>query len=124
MNDKFEAMLNLINKYLHETWGVGMYDYELRDLIEILRNDTRLLSPSKVAAVKYVREATKRSGQELFKLDLSNHEFERPISDFTAWATTNNMDLATGEVKVECLGLKKAKDLVEFIQLNLCHLVG
>ncbi len=32
--------------------------------------------------------------------------------------------LATGKVQVEYLGLKKAKDLVEFIQLNLRHLAG
>jgi hypothetical protein len=131
MNDKFDAMLNLVNKYLHETWGVGLYDYELRDLIELQRDHTT----AKIAAIKYVREATKRSDHELFKLDLRKNSdiqlvtvgdsnAEDAYSDFTAWATTNNMDLATGEVQVQYLGLKKAKDLVEFIQLNLDKIAG
>lgn len=135
MINKFDAMHNLINKYLHETWGVGLHTEEFRDVIEILRSDARLLSPSKIQVIKYVREATKRSEQELFKLDMRKNSdiqivtagdcnAEDAYSDFTAWATTNNIDLATGEVKVEYLGLKKAKDIVEFIQLNLDKIAG
>lgn len=119
MNDKFDAMLNLVNKYLHETWGVGLYDYEFRDVIEILRGP----GISKIPAIKYVREATKRSEKELFKLDRTSCE-GAPISDFTAWATTNNISLATGKVDVQYLSLKKAKDFVEFIQLNIDKIAG
>jgi len=119
MINKFDAMFNLVNKYLYETWGMGLYDHEFRDVIEILRGP----GISKIAAIKYVREATKRTESETFKLDLTNHE-GTPISHFTGWAATNNIDLATGEVKVEYIGLREAKDLVEFIQLNLDKIAG
>lgn len=122
MINKFDAMLNLVNKYLHETWGVGLYEHEFRDVVGLLRDH----NTAKIAAIKYVREATKRSERsdhELFKLDLSNHE-GTPISDFTAWARAHNVDLATGEVQVQYLDLKKVKDLVEFIQLNLDKIAG
>ena len=135
MNDKFDALLNLVNKYLRETWGPALYEHEFRDVIEILRSDARLLSPSKVKAIKYVREVTKRSECELFKLDTRKNSdvqivtvgdcnAEDAYSDFTAWVTTNNTDLATGEVRVQYLCMKKAKDLVEFIQLNLDKIAG
>lgn len=124
MINKFDAMLNLVNKYLHETWGVGMYSDEFRDVIELLRGyNADHYASQKIAAVGCIREATKRSDHELFKLDLSNHE-GTPISDFTAWARAHNVDLATGKVRVEHLDLKKAKDLVEFIQLNLDKIAG
>lgn len=119
MTNTLDAMLNLVNKYLQETWGVGLYDNEFRDLIDLQRDHTT----AKIAAIKYVREATKRSDHELFKLDLSNHE-GTPISDFTAWAMENHVDLSMGKVQVQYLGLKKAKDLVEFIQLNLDKIAG
>ena len=118
----FDTLHTLINKYLHEACGVGLHDWELKDVVELLRTCTDSLGPpTKVKAMKYVREATKRTESETFKLDLSNHD-GTPISDFTAWAATNNIDLATGKVQVEYLSPKKAKDLVEFIQLNLEYL--
>lgn len=120
----FDTMYMLINKYLNDTWGVGLYAWELKDVIELLRTcGDSLCPPAKIKAIKYVREATRRTEAETFKLDLSNHE-GTPISDFTTWAATNNIDLATGENNVEFLSLKKTKDLVEFIQLNLRHLAG
>ena len=135
MINKFDTLHNLVNKYLQETWGPALYEHEFRDVIEILRSDARLLSPSKVKAIKYIREATKRSERELFKLDTRKNSdvqivtvgdcnAEDAYSDFTAWVTTNNTDLATGEVRVQYLCMKKAKDLVEFIQLNLDKIAG
>lgn len=130
MNDKFDAMLNLVNKYLHETWGVGLYDYELRDLIELQRDHTT----AKIAAIKYVREATKKSQTLWFALDgRTRHDVEFAVelhfaadmySDFTAWAMENHVDLSMGEVDVQYLSLKKAKDFVEFIQLNIDKIAG
>lgn len=128
MNDKFDAMLNLVNKYLHETWGVGLYDYELLNVIDHLRGDR------KIPAIKYVREATKKSQTLWFALDgRTRHDVEFAVephfaadmySDFTAWAMENHVDLSMGEVQVQYLGLKKAKDLVEFIQLNIDKIAG
>ena len=120
----FDTMYMLINKYLNDTWGVGLYAWELKDVIELLRTcGDSLCPPAKIKAIKYVREATRRTEAETFKLDLSNHE-GTPISDFTAWVTLHNVDMATSEVKASYLGLNKVKDLIEFIQLNLRHLVG
>lgn len=129
MINKFDTLHNLVNKYLQETWGVGLYTEEFRDVIDHLRGDR------KIPAIKYIREATKRSERELFKLDTRKNSdvqivtvgdcnAEDAYSDFTAWVTTNNTDLATGEVRVQYLCMKKAKDLVEFIQLNLDKIAG
>jgi len=136
MINKFDTLHNLVNKYLQETWGVGLYTEEFRDVIELLRTCTdNFCTPAKIQAIKYIREATKRSERELFKLDTRKNSdvqivtvgdcnAEDAYSDFTAWVTTNNTDLATGEVRVQYLCMKKAKDLVEFIQLNLDKIAG
>ncbi len=111
------AMQRLINTYLEEQGHLTMLSHELETVIDHLRGDR------KIPAIKFVREVTKKSQPVLFNLDLSNHE-GTPFSDFTHWAETNDMDMATSEVKARYLDLKKAKDLVEFIQLNLEYLAG
>ena len=128
MTNTLDAMLNLVNKYLQETWGVGLYADELRDLIDHLRGDR------KVPAIKYVREATKKSQPALFALDsrtrqdaefnVEPHVAADMHSEFTKWALEKQVDLRMGENNAEFLSLKKTKDLVEFIQLNLRHLAG
>lgn len=105
-----------------------MFSDELKTVIDHLRNDR------KIQAIKFVREVTRKSRPEPFALDsrarqdaefnVEPHVAADIYSEFTAWAATNNIDLAAGKVQVEYLGLKKAKDLVEFIQLNLHHFVG
>ena len=122
------ALQRLINTYLEEQGYTSMLSHELGTVIYHLRNDR------KIPALNFVREVTKKSQPAVFALDSSTrqdvefnvepHVAADIHSDFTRWAWAKQVDLGTGENNVEFLGLKKAKDLVEFIQLNLRHLVG
>ena len=122
------ALQRLINTYLEEQGHLTMLSHELGTVIYLLRNDR------KIQAIKFVREVTKKSQPALFALDSrTRHDAEFNVephfaadmhSEFTKWALEKQVDLRMGENNVDFLGLKKAKDLVEFIQLNLPYLVG
>ena len=122
------ALQRLINTYLEEQGHLTMLSHELGTVIYLLRNDR------KIQAIKFVREVTKKSQPALFTLDSrTRHDAEFNVephfaadmhSEFTKWALEKQVDLRMGENNVDFLGLKKAKDLVEFIQLNLPYLVG
>ena len=122
------ALKQLINTYLEEQGHLPMLSHELKMVIDHLRGDR------KIRAIKFVREVTKKSQPALFTLDsrtrqdaefnVEPHFAADMYSEFTKWALEKQVDLGTGESNVDFLGLKKAKDLVEFIQLNLRHLVG
>jgi len=122
------ALQKLISTYLEEQGFCPMFSYELKTVIDHLRNDR------KIQAIKFVREVTKKSQPAPFTLDsrtrqdaefnVEPHVAADMHSEFTKWALEKQVDLGTGENNVDFLGLKKAKDLVEFIQLNLRHLVG
>ena len=124
----FTALQQLISTYLEEQGFCPMFSDELKTVIDHLRGDR------KIPAIKFVREVTRKSQPALFALDsrarqdaefnVEPHVAADIYSEFTKWAATNNIDLATGKVHVEYLGLKKTKDLVEFIQINLRHLAG
>ena len=111
------ALQRLINTYLEEQGHLTVLSHELETIIDHLRNR------NKVQAVNLIKEATRTCEKVLFKLDLAYHQ-GTPTNDFTAWVTLNNVDMATSEVKVSYLGLKKAEDLAEFIELNLEYLAG
>ena len=124
----FTALQRLINTYLEEQGHLTMLSHELGTVIYHLRNDR------KIQAIKFVREVTKKSQPALFTLDSrTRHDAEFNVephvaadmhSEFTKWALEKQVDLRMGENNVEFLSLKKTKDLVEFIQLNLRHLAG
>ncbi len=124
----FTALQQVVNTYLEEQGFSHMFSDELKTVIDHLRNDR------KIQAIKFVREVTKKSQPALFTLDSrTRHDAEFNVephfaadmhSEFTKWALEKQVDLRMGENNVDFLGLKKAKDLVEFIQLNLRHLVG
>ena len=94
-----------------------MFESEFMHVITLLKDG------EKSSTIKYVWEVARRVEQDAFKLDLSNHE-GTPISDFTAWARAHNVDLTTSQPQTEHINMKKAKDLVEFIQLNLDKIAG
>lgn len=122
------AMQRLINTYLEEQGYTSMLSHELGTVIYHLRNDR------KIPALNFVREVTKKSQPALFALDSRTRqdaEFDVELhvaadmhSEFTKWALEKQVDLRMGENNVEFLSLKKTKDLVEFIQINLRHLAG
>ena len=122
------ALQRLINTYLEEQGHLTMLSHELGTVIYHLRNDR------KIQAIKFVREVTRKSQPALFALDsrtrqdaefnVEPHVAADMHSEFTKWALEKQVDLRMGENNVEFLSLKKTKDLVEFIQLNLRHLVG
>ncbi len=124
----FTALQQVVNTYLEEQGFSHMFSDELKTVIDHLRGDL------KITAIKFVREVTKKSQPALFTLDSrTRHDAEFNVephfaadmhSEFTKWALEKQVDLRMGENNVDFLGLKKAKDLVEFIQLNLRHLVG
>lgn len=124
----FTALQQVVNTYLEEQGFSHMFSDELKTVIDHLRNDR------KIQAIKFVREVTKKSHPALFVLDsrtrqdaefnVEPHVAADMHSEFTKWALEKQVDLRMGENNVDFLGLKKAKDLVEFIQLNLRHLVG
>ena len=124
----FTALQQLISTYLEEQGFCPMFSDELKTVIDHLRGDR------KIPAIKFVREVTKKSQPALFALDsrtrqdaefnVEPHFAADMYSEFTKWALEKQVDLGTGENNVEFLSLKKAKDLVEFIQLNLPYLVG
>ena len=124
----FTALQRLINTYLEEQGHCPLLSHELGTVIYHLRNDR------KIQAIKFVREVTKKSQPALFTLDSrTRHDAEFNVephfaadmhSEFTKWALEKQVDLRMGENNVEFLSLKKTKDLVEFIQLNLRHLAG
>ena len=124
----FTALQQLISTYLEEQGFCPMFSDELKTVIDHLRGDR------KIPAIKFVREVTRKSQPAVFALDSSTRqdaEFNVELhvaadmhSEFTKWALEKQVDLGTGENNVEFLSLKKTKDLVEFIQLNLRHLVG
>ena len=122
------ALQQIVNTYLEEQGHLTMLSHELETVIDHLRGDR------KIQAIKFVREVTKKSQPALFALDsrtrqdaefnVEPHFAADMYSEFTKWALEKQVDLGTGENNVEFLGLKKAKDLVEFIQLNLEYLAG
>ena len=122
------ALQQIVNTYLEEQGHLTMLSHELETVIDHLRGDR------KIQAIKFVREVTKKSQPEPFALDsrtrqdaefnVEPHFAADMYSEFTKWALEKQVDLGTGENNVEFLGLKKAKDLVEFIQLNLEYLAG
>lgn len=124
----FTALQQVVNTYLEEQGFSHMFSDELKTVIDHLRNDR------KIQAIKFVREVTKKSHPALFALDsrtrqdaefnVEPHVAADMHSEFTKWALEKQVDLGTGESNVEFLSLKKAKDLVEFIQLNQRHLAG
>ena len=124
----FTALQQLISTYLEEQGFCPMFFDELKTVIDHLRGDR------KIPAIKFVREVTRKSQPALFALDsrtrqdaefnVEPHVAADMHSEFTKWALEKQVDLGTGESNVDFLGLKKAKDMVEFIQLNLRHLVG
>ena len=123
----FTALQQLISTYLEEQGFCPMFFDELKTVIDHLRGDR------KIPAIKFVREVTRKSQPALFALDsrtrqdaefnVEPHVAADMHSEFTKWALEKQVDLGTGESNVECLARKKAKDLVEFIQLNLRHLI-
>lgn len=122
------ALQQLISTYLEEQGFRPIFSDELKTVIDHLRGDR------KIPAIKFVREVTRKSQPALFALDSrARHDAEFNVephfaadmhSEFTKWALEKQVDLRMGENNVEFLSLKKTKDLVEFIQLNLRHLVG
>ena len=122
------AMQQIVNTYLEEQGFCPMFSDELKTVIDHLRGDR------KIPAIKFLREVTRKSQPALFALDSrTRHDAEFDVephvaadiySEFTKWALEKQVDLGTGENNVEFLGLKKANDLIEFIQLNLRHFVG
>ena len=124
----FTALQQLISTYLEEQGFCPMFFDELKTVIDHLRGDR------KIPAIKFVREVTRKSQPALFALDsrtrqdaefnVEPHVAADMHSEFTKWALEKQVDLRMGESNVEFLSLKKTKDLVEFIQLNLRHLAG
>ena len=122
------ALQQIVNTYLDEQGFSHMFSDELKTVIDHLRGDR------KIQAIKFVREVTRKSQPTIFALDSrTRHDAEfnaEPhfaadmYSEFTKWALEKQVDLRMGESNVEFLSLKKTKDLVEFIQLNLRHLAG
>ena len=122
------ALQQVVNTYLEEQGHLTVLSHELETVVDHLRGDR------KIPAIKFVREVTKKSHPAIFDLDsrtrqdaefnVEPHFAADMYSEFTKWALEKQVDLGTGESNVDFLGLKKAKDLVEFIQLNLRHLVG
>ena len=122
------ALQQIVNTYLDEQGFCPIFSDDLKTVIDHLRGDR------KIPAIKFVREVTRKSQPALFALDSrTRHDAEFDVephvaadiySEFTKWALEKQVDLGTGENNVEFLGLKKANDLIEFIQLNLRHFVG
>lgn len=129
----FTALQQVVNTYLEEQGFSHMFSDELKTVIDHLRGDPKITA-LKITAIKFVREVTKKSQPALFTLDSrTRHDAEFNVephfaadmhSEFTKWALEKQVDLRMGENNVEFLSLKKTKDLVEFIQLNLRHLAG
>ena len=121
------ALQQVVNTYLEEQGHLTVLSHELETVVDHLRGDR------KIPAIKFVREVTRKSRPALFALDSrTRHDAEFYVephvaadiySEFTKWALEKQVDLGTGENNVEFLGLKKANDLIEFIQLNLRHLI-
>lgn len=122
------ALQRLINTYLEEQGHLTVLSHELETVVDHLRGSR------KIPAIMFVREVTRKSQPALFALDsrtrqdaefnVEPHVAADMHSEFTKWALEKQVDLRMGENNVEFLSLKKTKDLVEFIQLNLRHLAG
>jgi hypothetical protein len=111
-NQKFNNLYILVSAFIHELGGPFTLTkdefYEIKAMIRM----------GKVEAIKHLRHITRINEETLFNLDLTTDCHTTYHSTLTRWAVTNDVDLRTGEVTERALGLKKAKDIVEFIELN------
>ena len=97
-----ERIRELVNEYLQHLGLVFLFEYETIAVLDLLH------AGRKVDAIKYLREHTARSSTEDYVL--------RDESAFAAWLKAN--DKACYEKKTR-IGLKEAKDIVDFIQDNM-----
>jgi hypothetical protein len=118
MNTTQEALYNLVNAYLN-SHGFSLTRDEFHNLLACAKYSSTHASNPRVAAIKYLRDCTQITEEELFKLDLSDNFDNIPSSPFTRWVIETNADLTNGKTKTKTLGLYEAKHVVEFIQLNL-----
>ncbi len=114
MNDtRNQNLLNVINQFLNSIGGFTLTKDEFYEV----KATTHM---GKIHAIKHLRHVTRIKEETIFELDLSpRYDSNGPRSSLTRWAVTNDIDLRTGEVKERVLGLKDAKDTIEFIELNM-----
>lgn len=112
MNDtRNQNLLNVINRFLNSIGGFTLTKDEFYEIKAMIRM-------GKVEAIKHLRHITRINEETLFNLDLTTDCHTTYHSALTRWAVINYIDLRTGEVKERVLGLKDAKDTIEFIELN------
>lgn len=112
MNDtRNQNLLNVINQFLNQLGGFTLTKDEFYDV-------KATIHMGKIQAIKHLRSITAQNEETLFNLDLTPRYDSTPHSTITHWAVMNDVDLRTGEVIERTLGLKEAKDIIEFIILN------
>ena len=109
-NQKFSNLYIIVNQFL-ASLGFHLTKDEFYDI-------KAALDKGKIHAIKHLRHITRINEETLFKLDLTPRDDSTPHSTLTRWVVTNDIDLRTGEVIERTLGLKEAKDIIEFIILN------
>ena len=114
MNDtRNQNLLNVINRFLNSIGGFTLTKDEFYDI-------KAALDKGKIHAIKHLRHITRINEETLFNLDLTPRDYSNgPRSSLTRWAVTNDIDLRTGEVIERILSFKEAKDIIEFIELNM-----
>lgn len=113
MNDtRNQNLLNVINRFLNSIGGFTLTKDEFYEVKATIHT-------GKIHAIKHLRHVTRIKEEAIFELDLTPRDDSNgPRSSLTRWAVTNDIDLRTGEVKERLLGMKDAKDTIEFIELN------
>lgn len=111
----------LVNNYIIHLDGQQLTQATFDEIVRLLHCD------KKVQAIKLFRASTEQHVPILLKLDENKYqsfETEKPRtfhSNFTTWVKKYEVSLATDEYHTHTIGLKDAKDAVEFIALNSTH---
>ncbi len=112
MNDtRNQNLLTVINQFLNSIGGFTLTENEFYKVKATIHT-------GKIHAIKHLRHVTRIKEEAVFNLDLTPRHDSTPHSTLTQWAITNYIDLRTGEAKERLLGMKDAKDTIEFIELN------
>ncbi len=119
-----DLLLIIVNAYIADINAKPIDQNTFNEICSLLNRGL------KEAAIKLLRRETKLNIPIMLKLDEAQYKpffnvdpSRTYFSLFTEWAKKCDVDLTTNEYEIRSLGLKEAKDVVEFIALNLPKVV-